>query len=142
MSPCPTLGKVESPLKTTSAKLSLAMIVKDEALTIQRVLECARLVCDELIVVDTGSTDETPELARAMGARVVQFEWVDDFAAARNHAFEHCGGDWIVWLDADDILSESAQRQILALKRPAQRRHRRRLCHLPDQFFRRGRLFV
>jgi glycosyltransferase involved in cell wall biosynthesis len=91
--------------------LSLALIAKNEEEVIGRVLMCAQLVCDELIVVDTGSTDRTVERAEAAGARVHRFEWCDDFAAARNFAFSKCSGDWILWLDADDLITaEDAQR--------------------------------
>lgn len=80
------------------------MIVKDEEQTIGRVLGDCQKVCDELVVVDTGSSDETVEIAESFGARVVHHEWADDFAAARNAAFDACLGDWILWLDADDRL--------------------------------------
>ncbi len=96
--------------------ISLAMIVKNEAETIERVLSCAKSVCDELVVADTGSTDNTVELAQDMGAKVVHFDWIDHFAAARNFSFEHCTGDWILWLDADDILTEADQAKLLDLK--------------------------
>lgn len=80
------------------------MIVRNEAARIETVLGCARQFCDELVVVDTGSIDDTVSLATAMGAKVLHFPWVNDFAAARNFAFEQCTGDWILWLDADDWL--------------------------------------
>lgn len=89
------------------ATVSLAMIVRDEARTIERVLSCASEICDEMIVVDTGSSDRTVELAQSMGATVFHFPWVDDFAAARNFSFDKCAGDWILWLDADDVLPDS-----------------------------------
>jgi glycosyltransferase involved in cell wall biosynthesis len=110
MNPNPTLGRPTP--KTTTPRLSLAMIVKNEEATIERVLACARGVCDELIVVDTGSTDRTVELAQQAGARVLPFQWIDDFAAARNHAFANCSGDWILWLDADDLLQPEDQSKI------------------------------
>lgn len=87
---------------TAVPTLSLAMIVRNEAATIQRVLGDVAPLCDEMVVVDTGSTDGTPELARSAGARVEHFAWVDDFAAARNVSFGHCTGEWVMWLDADD----------------------------------------
>jgi glycosyltransferase involved in cell wall biosynthesis len=96
--------------------LSLAMIVKDEELVIERILAHAKTFCDELVVVDTGSTDKTVELAERLGAKVVHFPWVNDFSAARNHAFAQCSGDWIVWLDADDVIPESEQAKIRELK--------------------------
>ena len=85
--------------------LSLAMIVRNEGATIERALGCARLFADEMIVVDTGSTDETVAKAEAMGAKVRHFRWVDDFAAARNYSFSQCAMDWILWLDGDDVIS-------------------------------------
>lgn len=91
--------------------LSLAMIVKDEEATLGRVLEDAGPICDEMVVVDTGSTDATIEAATRAGARVETFDWIDDFAAARNFAFDQCAGDWIIWLDADDrVPPDSAQK--------------------------------
>lgn len=98
------------------ATLSLAMIVKNEDQVLGRVLAQARRFCDELVIVDTGSTDGTVELAKSFGARVLHFDWIDDFAAARNFAFDHCTGDWIIWLDADDVIPEQACQEILALK--------------------------
>lgn len=98
------------------ATLSLAMIVKNEERTLQRILEGARAVCDEMIVVDTGSSDATVAIATAMGAKVFHFAWIDDFAAARNFAFEQATQDWIVWFDADDVLPVSSQEAIRKLK--------------------------
>lgn len=86
------------------ATLSLAMIVKDEARHLGHCLASVRGLVDELVVVDTGSTDGTPDLARAHGAKVATFEWRDDFAAARNESLRHCTGDWVLVLDADEAL--------------------------------------
>jgi len=97
--------------------LSLAMIVRNEGSTIERVLACAKPFCDEMIVVDTGSTDDTVAKATAMGAALHHFTWIDDFAAARNFAFAQCTGDWIIWLDGDDTVSPDAQARIQELKR-------------------------
>lgn len=88
--------------------VSLCMIVKNEERTLGRVLACASSFCDEIIVVDTGSTDRTVEIARQYGAKVGHFTWCDDFAAARNYSFSLATGDWILWLDADDVLPEQA----------------------------------
>jgi glycosyltransferase involved in cell wall biosynthesis len=90
--------------------LSLAMIVKNEEKTLARVLEAASQFCDEMIIVDTGSTDSTCDIIRQYqnkGARLEHFKWCDDFAAARNYSFSLCHGDWIIWLDADDALPDS-----------------------------------
>ena len=89
--------------------LSLAMIVRDEEKTLALVLADAHAFCDEMVVIDTGSTDATRDIATAAGARVVDFVWVDDFAAARNVSFEACTGDWIIWLDADDRVPRAVQ---------------------------------
>jgi glycosyltransferase involved in cell wall biosynthesis len=97
--------------------LSLAMIVKNESATIERALNCAKLFADEMIVVDTGSTDDTVAKAEAMGAKVRHFGWIDDFAAARNYSFSQCTMDWIIWLDGDDLISSKNQNRILDLKR-------------------------
>ena len=97
-------------------RLSLAMIVKNEETLIGRVLDSAATVCDELIVVDTGSTDATREIAEERGASVHEVAWRDDFATARNASFAWCTGDWILWLDADDVVPAPTQQAIGALK--------------------------
>ena len=86
--------------------LSLCMIVKNEEQALPNCLGGVQGLIDELIVVDTGSTDRTVEIARNFGAKVYHFEWRDDFAAARNESIKYATGDWILWLDADDILPE------------------------------------
>ena len=62
-------------------------------------------------MVDTGSTDRTKEIAREFGAQVFEFPWIDDFAAARNEALSHATGDYVFWLDADDVV-EPAEREV------------------------------
>ncbi len=82
--------------------VSLCMIVKNEEANLA---DCLRSVGDfpaEIIVVDTGSTDRTVAIAESFGAKVYHFQWIDDFAAARNESLRHATGDWIFWLDADD----------------------------------------
>lgn len=83
------------------------MIVKNEAEHLSRCLESVRDAVDEIIVVDTGSTDDTVAVARRFGALVVDFPWQDDFALARNIGLERAKGDWILWLDADEELEAS-----------------------------------
>ena len=91
--------------------ISLCMIVKDEEKVLKRCLESVKPLVDEMIIVDTGSRDNTPTLAKGLGAKVFDFAWVDDFAAARNYAFSLAAGDYLLWLDADDFISpENAER--------------------------------
>lgn len=84
--------------------LTLCTIVKNEEATLSRTLDSVKGVVDEIVVVDTGSGDRTREIARGFGARVYDFEWCDDFAAARNECLKHAQGDWILVLDADEVL--------------------------------------
>ena len=97
-------------------KLTLCMIVLNEAEVLERCLLSAQGLADEIVVVDTGSTDGTVEIAERLGARVERFEWCDDFAAARNRSFDLAGGDYILWLDADDVLPAESLRQLIELK--------------------------
>jgi tetratricopeptide (TPR) repeat protein len=86
-------------------KLSLVMIVRDEAEMAPAFLESVRGLWDELIVVDTGSNDGTQQLFRDGGAKVLSFSWINDFAAARNVSLAHATGDWVLVLDADERVS-------------------------------------
>ena len=102
-------------LERSEIKLSLCMIVRDNADTIEACLHSIRPWVDEMVVVDTGSKDNTAELARQCGARVFDFPWCDDFSAARNESLKHARGDWIFWMDSDDIIDESNGRKLQAL---------------------------
>jgi glycosyltransferase involved in cell wall biosynthesis len=86
----------------TSPLVSLCMIVKDEEEVIGDALDSAQGLADEVIVYDTGSTDETVAIATRHGARVIQGQWRDDFAWARNQTLQHVTGMWILWIDADE----------------------------------------
>ncbi len=85
-------------------KINLVMIVKNEARSLEKCLRLAKPLVDRMIVVDTGSEDETVEIARRMGAEVFFFSWIDDFSAARNYALEQSDGDWNLVLDGDEYL--------------------------------------
>ena len=98
-------------------KLSLCMIVKDEESVIARCLQSVGDLCDEIIVVDTGSQDNTIQIARNSGANVYSFPWQYDFSAARNYSFSLASCDYILWLDADDILSKENYSKLMDLKR-------------------------
>src|SRR6478672_7579163 len=93
----------------SSPKLSLCMIVKNERENLPRCLASVNPYVDEMIVVDTGSSDGTPEIALNYGAKVSYFEWCDDFAAARNYAISQASGEWILMLDADEELVVHSQ---------------------------------
>lgn len=98
--------------------ISLCLIVKNERANLARCLDSARSVAGEMIVVDTGSTDGTPELARGLGARVIQVAWEENFSRARNLGIANARGSWILVLDADEFLLErdAAAIQALALQ--------------------------
>lgn len=83
-------------------KLSLAMIVKNEARCLARCLTSVRGLADEIIITDTGSVDDTVKIANEFGAKISKFQWTGDFAAARNFALAQAAGDWILVLDADE----------------------------------------
>ena len=85
-------------------RLSLAMIVRNNEDVLGQTLESVKGIVDEIVIVDTGSTDGTKEVAEKHGAIVYEFEWIDDFSAARNFSFEKTTGDWIMWLDSGDVL--------------------------------------
>jgi glycosyltransferase involved in cell wall biosynthesis len=89
-----------------STRVSLCMIVKNEEANLPRCLGSVADLVDEIVVVDTGSSDQTGAIARDLGARVVDFPWRDSFAEARNESIHQATGDWIFWLDADDQVDE------------------------------------
>lgn len=96
--------------------ISLCMIVRNEEDSLGRCLASVKEAVDEIVIVDTGSTDRTKEIAASFGAVIYDFEWIDDFAAARNYAFEQATQTFILWLDADDVLEAEDLRRLLALK--------------------------
>jgi glycosyltransferase involved in cell wall biosynthesis len=99
--PLTSFGMTANP---THHQLSLCMIVKNEAQNLGRCLASAQAWVDEMIVVDTGSGDETVSIAKSFGANVDYFEWCNDFASARNYSLSLATGEWILVLDADEEL--------------------------------------
>ncbi len=92
-----------------NSKVSLCMIVKDEADSLAACLESASPYVDEICIVDTGSTDDTVAIARRFGARLEEMAWPNDFAVARNRSLAMASGDWILVLDADEVLRGGAE---------------------------------
>ncbi len=92
--------------------LSLCMIVRDNAATIRPCLESIRPWVDEMNVLDTGSKDETPRIAETLGARVFRFAWCDSFSAARNESLRYARGQWMFWMDSDDIIDAANGRKL------------------------------
>jgi len=90
-----------------SGSLSLCMIVRNEAELLPRCLASVRDLVAEMVIVDTGSTDDTIAIAQGFGAEVYSFTWIDDFAAARNQCLARVHGEWFLVLDADEILDPS-----------------------------------
>jgi GT2 family glycosyltransferase/predicted Zn-dependent protease len=96
-------------------RVSLTMIVRNEEGNLPDCLRGLDQLFDEIVVVDTGSTDGTKAVAESLGAKVFDFPWVDDFAAARNAALDRATGEWAFWLDADDRLDAENREKLKAL---------------------------
>jgi tetratricopeptide (TPR) repeat protein len=97
-------------------RLSLCMIVKDEEEMLPRCLAAAAPAVDEIVIVDTGSSDRTIEIAREFGATVIEREWTGSFSDARNVSFDAATGDWLMFLDADEVLVEEDVERLRALR--------------------------
>ncbi|MBK8101541.1 MAG: glycosyltransferase [Planctomycetes bacterium] len=106
---------VPAPWQGRSPKVSLCMIARNEERFLADCLQQARAAVDEIVLVDTGSTDRTIAIAESFGAKVVQRPWDDDFSAPRNEALRHATGDWILVLDADEFLVGDACARIREL---------------------------
>lgn len=98
------------------ASISLCMIVRDEESVLGRCLNSVAEAVDEIIITDTGSTDRTKQIAARFTDKIYDFPWHDDFAAARNFAFSKGSGDYLMWMDADDILPEKEAQKLMELK--------------------------
>lgn len=96
--------------------ISLCMIVKNEENVLARCLKSVKDVVDEIIIVDTGSTDKTKEIAQQYTDKIYDFEWTEDFSQARNYAFSKATKEYQMWLDADDVITKENKAKILNLK--------------------------
>jgi glycosyltransferase involved in cell wall biosynthesis len=118
--PAPTSRSVDTPVLVPATpagrpRVSLTMIVKNEEHNLAACIGPVRGLFDEVVVVDTGSTDRTREVGRDLGAKVSEFVWVDSFAAARNAALDRATGEWAFWLDADDRVDDANRAKLAAL---------------------------
>lgn len=95
--------------------ISLCMIVKNEEDNLGRCLESVKQLVDEMIIVDTGSTDSTVTIAERYGARVYHFEWNDNFSEARNYGLKQASGDWVMIMDADDEMEKLEKQDIVKM---------------------------
>ena len=93
--------------------ISLCMIVKDEQDVLKRCLESVKNIVDEIIIVDTGSTDNTIEIAKEYTHKIYHLKWENDFAKARNYSLSKATKDYILWLDADDYLDNESINRFL-----------------------------
>ena len=98
-------------------KISLCMIVKNEEESLSRILDCTKKFVDEIIICDTGSSDKTLDIAKRYTDKIYHFKWVNDFSLARNYCFSKANFEYIIWLDADDYITDDNIEKILKLKR-------------------------
>ncbi len=104
-----TIASLDAPPQRPPQRVSLCMIVRDEQEHLPRCLESVRDAVDEIVIVNTGSSDRSVEIAERFGARVLHEEWKGDFAAPRNTGLDAATGDWILVLDADEELIDGAR---------------------------------
>src|SRR4051812_11925913 len=90
-----------------SPTLSLCMIVKNESQWLRQALTSVKDLVDEIIIVDTGSEDSTVEIAKSFGAKIFSIPWENDFSKARNYSLEQATSDWILVLDADEVIEKT-----------------------------------
>lgn len=109
------LRRIETSSPSSLPTCSLNMIVRNEECGIAEALDSVDEIMDEIVIVDTGSSDSTCSIARLYGATILHAEWHDDFSEARNKALEASSGDWIFWMDADDRVDAGSCRALRAL---------------------------
>ena len=95
--------------------ISLCMITKNEEKYLEQCLNSVKDIADEIIIFDTGSTDKTKEIAKRFNAKIYDFKWIDDFSAARNESIRYATKDWILVLDADEVMDEEGRKTIKEL---------------------------
>src|SRR3989344_295540 len=105
-------------LNPSTSTLSLCMITKNEEQFLEQCLNSVKELVDEIIIVDTGSTDKTKEIASKFTDKIYDFQWCDDFSAARNESLKYATQDWILVLDADEVISKEDYQKIKELIQP------------------------
>lgn len=108
----PEWMKLPAAVTGAAPRLSVCLIVKNEEKFLGQCLKSVRELAAQIVIVDTGSTDRTVEIAKEHGAEVHHFTWCDDFSAARNAALEHATGDWVLMLDADEELAADSREHL------------------------------
>lgn len=108
---------MNSSLQSCQKLLSVCMIVKNESFILKQCLESLKKCADEIVVVDTGSQDNTVNIAKEFGAKTILSDWRDDFSYSRNISLKNATGRWILWIDADDIIPEDSAKKINELKK-------------------------
>ena len=111
--------------REVASNLTVVILTKNEELNIASAINNAQYVTDNVLVVDSGSTDKTVEIAKANGAKVIYREWNNDFAAQRNFALEHVDTEWVLYLDADERMEWELGREIVkVVKSPKEAMYR------------------
>ena len=118
--------------------ISVCMIVKDEEAVLERCLACVKQFADEIIIVDTGSSDRTKEIAYSFTKQVFDYPWIDDFAAARNEAFSKASCEYVMWLDADDVILDEDIAKLKRLKQQGNHSVDIFLCKYDTEFDEQG----
>src|SRR6188474_2833229 len=95
--------------RPATPRLSVAMIVRNSAAELRGTIQTVCDLADEIVVLDTGSTDDSPQVAIALGAKLLRRPWDDDFSAARNACLAGTSGQWVLWLDAGEYLPPDSQ---------------------------------
>lgn len=101
--------------ENNNMSLSLCMIVKNEENTLERCLESVKDIVDEMIIIDTGSTDDTIKVAEKYGAKIFFYKWDNSFSNARNYSLSKASKDWILIMDADDELKNEDKDKVIKL---------------------------
>ena len=112
--------------------ISACVIVKNEEKNLPAWLDGVKNIADEIIVVDTGSTDKTVEIAEKAKVNLYRFEWIHDFAAAKNFALSKAKGDWIIFLDADEYFDKPARKKIKPLLKKLSKEKRATVISTPS----------